>query len=127
MIGRLAQVHEDLVFNTPGGIGSQLDVLFRVEGIDRLDQSDGADGDQILQIDAGIVEPPGQIDHKAEVVLDQGVSRLPVSVPDPKQQRPLRLPVQRGRQDIAASNVVEPLCPAETAFQAAQRQFQPCF
>ena len=44
------QVHEDLVFDAAGRVGGQLDLLRRVEGVDRLDQADGADGDQIFDM-----------------------------------------------------------------------------
>ena len=41
----LAEVHEQLVLDTFGGIGGQLDVFIRLEGVDCLDQPDGADRD----------------------------------------------------------------------------------
>lgn len=45
-----AEVHEDLILNAPAGIGGELDALVRAEGVHRLDQPDGADGDEILLI-----------------------------------------------------------------------------
>ena len=51
-----AEVHQDLVFNTPGGVGGQPGALLRVKAGDPLDEADGADGDEILLIGAlGIV------------------------------------------------------------------------
>ena len=39
-----------------------------------LDQPDGADGDQILDADAGVFELPGDVDHQTQVVLDEGLA-----------------------------------------------------
>ena len=43
-----AEVHEDLIFDTSGGICGQTDVLIHLEGGDALDQADGADGDEVV-------------------------------------------------------------------------------
>ena len=45
-----AEVHEDLVFDAPGGVGGQAGALIGVEAGDPLDEADGADGDQVLLI-----------------------------------------------------------------------------
>ena len=41
---------EDSIFNTPAGVGRQLDAPVGAEGVHRLDEPYGADGDQILLI-----------------------------------------------------------------------------
>ena len=69
--GGLAQVHQDLVFDAAGGVGGQLDVLGRLIGAHRLDQPDGADGDQVLDVDARVLKPAGDVHHQAQVVLDE--------------------------------------------------------
>ena len=48
-----AEVHQNFIFNAPGGIGGQADVLIRLEGADPLDQADGADGDQVVLVAVG--------------------------------------------------------------------------
>jgi len=41
---------EDSIFNTSAGVGGEADALVGAERVHRLNQSDGADGDQILLI-----------------------------------------------------------------------------
>ena len=53
-------MHEDLIFNAAGGIGRKLDFSVGPEGADRFDESDGADGDQVFDIDACVFKPPGK-------------------------------------------------------------------
>ena len=43
-------MHQDLIFNTSAGVGGEADALVGAEGVHRLDEADGADGDQILLI-----------------------------------------------------------------------------
>lgn len=40
-------------------------------GAHRLDEANGADGDEVLNAHAGIFKAPGDIDHKAQVMFDQ--------------------------------------------------------
>ena len=42
------KMHQDLIFHTPGGVGSQPCPFGNIKGGDPLDQSDGANGYQIL-------------------------------------------------------------------------------
>ena len=63
--GYFAQVHQNLVLNAPAGVGRQLDALGGLVGPHRLDESDGPDGNQVLDIDARILEPAGDVDHQA--------------------------------------------------------------
>ena len=44
------KMHEDFILNTPAGVGRQLDAPVGAEGVHRLDEPYGADGDQILLI-----------------------------------------------------------------------------
>ena len=44
------EIHQDLIFNAPGGIGGQTRTFFRVKTGDTLDESKGPDRDQILLI-----------------------------------------------------------------------------
>ena len=51
-----AEIHQDLIFNAPGGVGGQPGALRRVKAGDPLDEADGPNGDQVLLIGAlGIV------------------------------------------------------------------------
>src|SRR5699024_498633 len=77
---RLAQMHEDLVLYTPGGECGELDVLVRLETAHRLYQPYRADGDQILKVDARVVEPLRDVDHKAQIALYEPEPRLLAAV-----------------------------------------------
>ena len=59
VMGRLlpaAKMHEDFILNTPAGISGELGPLAVIKGGHRLDEPDGADGDQIFLIPiAGVV------------------------------------------------------------------------
>ena len=72
-------MHEDLIFNTPGGVGGEFDVLFQAVGADGLDEADGADGDQILLIGFGGVVFFHDMGNQAEVAFDEGVSGVQVA------------------------------------------------
>ena len=98
-------MHQDFIFDTSGGIGRQPDVLFHPVGADGLDQSDGADGDQILQVHAGIFKPPGNVYHQPEVSFNEQLLCLRFS-PFQRFQRLLLLhPLQRWGEHIAAAYV----------------------
>ena len=43
-------MHQDLIFHAAGSVGGQSCPLGRIKGGDPLDQTDGADGDQILLV-----------------------------------------------------------------------------
>ena len=50
------EVHEDFVFDAPGGVGGQAGPFGGVEAGDALDEADGADGNQVLLVGAlGVV------------------------------------------------------------------------
>ena len=68
---RPPEIHENFVLDAAGGIGGEFYVPVGAEGIDRLDQPDRADGDEIVRIDARIVELAGYVHDQAEVVLDE--------------------------------------------------------
>ena len=44
------KMHQDLIFNTPAGIGGQPDVFVRLKGGDPLDEANGANGDQVVLV-----------------------------------------------------------------------------
>ena len=75
LVGDLADVHEDLIFDAARGIGRELDIPVGPEGIDGLDEPDGADGNEVLEIDARIFKPPRDIHDQAQVVLDERLPR----------------------------------------------------
>ena len=51
----------------------ELDILILAEGADGLDEADGADGDEILNGDTGILKAAGDIDHQAQVSLNEAL------------------------------------------------------
>jgi hypothetical protein len=50
------QMHQNLIFNTPRCKRRQFGSLVRRERLDRFDQADGSDADQIFHVFSGIVE-----------------------------------------------------------------------
>jgi len=70
---------QNFIFNAPGGVGSQLDILIRAVGTYRLDEPDGTDGDEIvLLVRLGVVFF-GDVRDKAQIVLNEHVARLNVA------------------------------------------------
>lgn len=106
-VGIFAQMHQDLIFDTAGGIRRQLDILIRAISPHRFDQANGPNGDQILYAHPGIFKPPGNVHHKPQIMFDELLpGRLLLQ---PGQQ--LRLPFlrQRRRQRVAAADVMNAL------------------
>ncbi len=119
----LAQVHEDLVFDAARGVGRELDVLVRLEGVDGLDEADRADRDQVLDVDARVFKPARDVHHQPQVVLDEQGGGLLA----PGGERPngllLGRAVERGsRARRAHAAVLQQLQPV---YRAAQRQRHP--
>lgn len=115
-----AEVHQDLVFDTAGGIGGQAHVLVRLEGADPLDQSDGADGDQIVLIPVGRIVLFHDVRHQAQVVLDEDVPGLQITLRHPLQVHPLLLRFQRTGEGAAS-----PAGEAQGEEQAVEHQQNP--
>lgn len=70
-----AEVHQQLVLDTLGGIGSQTDAALRPKGVDRLDQTDRSDGNKIVAFCLRRVVFFDDMRNKPEIMLDQEVSR----------------------------------------------------
>ena len=70
------QIHQNFVFDTAGCIRRKFNLLFRIEGIDCLDQSDGSDRDQIFHSHTGVIKLLCDIDDKAQIVFNQTCPRL---------------------------------------------------
>ena len=100
-------MHQNLVLDTPGRVGGQLDILVGLEGIDGLDETDGANGNQILNAHAGIFKPPGNIDHQPEIVFDQRLFGRLVSGGQGGDAQLLLLGPEGRRQDVAAADVID--------------------
>ena len=101
----LAQVHQDLVFNAAGGVGRKLDLLPAVKGVHSLDEPDRPDGDQILQVDAGVFKALGDIDHEPKIVLNQAPARLSVPCFQGGERRLLVLAGEGSGQSVAPTDV----------------------
>ena len=62
---------EDSILNASAGIGRQLDIFFRIISIDRFDETDRSDGDQILNTDSRIIKFLCNVYDQSEIMLDQ--------------------------------------------------------
>ena len=72
-----AEVHQYLVLNAAGGVGGQPTRL-GPEGLHRLDESQRADGHQVVLLHPVLGVLLGDVGHQPQVVLDQRVGRGPV-------------------------------------------------
>ena len=70
-LGGAPQIHQDFILDAARGIRRELDVLVRTEGVDRLDEPDGADGDEIVLVDARVLKFLRNIDDEPQIVLDE--------------------------------------------------------
>ena len=68
------QEHADLIIDALGGIGRQFYIAVGVKGVYRLDQANGADGHQVLNMDAGVVKFAGNVHHQPQIVLNEGAA-----------------------------------------------------
>ena len=62
---------EDCIFNASGRIARKPDSLGAVKGVDRFDQPDGADGNQVVLFGRVGVVLLNNVGDKPEVVLDE--------------------------------------------------------
>lgn len=65
-----AQIHQDFIFYTAGGIGSQTISLFRIERNYSFDQANRADGNQIFRIFTGILVFPYNMGNETEIAFN---------------------------------------------------------
>ena len=101
-----AQEHQHFVLDAAAGVGGELDFLRRVESVDGFNQADRADGNEILQHDAGVVELPGDKDNEAEIVFNQRRADGSAVGVEPGEKRLFLCRCQRGRQGFRAADVV---------------------
>ena len=66
-----AQIHEDLILDAARGICGKFDIFIGAKGVDRLDQSDGADGYQIVSVHACIFKFSGYVDDEPQIMFDE--------------------------------------------------------
>src|SRR6185437_15873065 len=76
----VAEVPLDLADDVRRRIRRQLDTALEIEPIDRLDQADRADLDEILQLLAAIRVPARERAHERHVLLDQLLARMEVTL-----------------------------------------------
>ena len=100
-----ADVHQDLVLDAARGIGRELDVPVGAERADGLDQANRADGDEVLDVDAGVFKAPRDVDHETQIALDERLTRLFVTLGEAGDQRALLLGRQRRRENVAPADV----------------------
>ena len=74
------EMHQNFIFNTPRRIGSQTDALCIIKGTHRLNQPDGADGNQVVLVAHRGVVFFYDVCHQPEIVLNKLISRLHVAI-----------------------------------------------
>ena len=79
--GSIPKVPLDLAVDRRDRVGRQVDAALELEPVDRLDQADRADLDEILELLAVPDMAPGEPAYEREVLLDQARSRAEVTVP----------------------------------------------
>ena len=72
----LSKHHQKLVFDTAGSICDQPVSFFDIIGIDRFDQADGADGDQIVGVPFKIIIFFYNMGNQSQIILNQYISCL---------------------------------------------------
>ena len=65
------QIHQNLVLNAPGRVRGKLDLFFRIERVDCLDEADGSNRNQILHTNSCIIKFLCDVDDETQVVFDQ--------------------------------------------------------
>ena len=86
-----AEVHQDLVFNTPAGVSSQSGALGWVKTVYGFDEPNGADAYQILRIVGAGVVFFHNMAYQPQIALNERGSRRRVTVLQSLQYRPLLL------------------------------------
>src|SRR5436190_11899340 len=76
----VAEVALDLADDVRRRVGGQLDAAVEIEAVDRLDQADGADLHQVLELLAAVRITPGEGAHERHVLLDQLLARREVTL-----------------------------------------------
>lgn len=89
------------IFNTPCRICCKARALFRVESRDALDESNGADGDQVLLIGGLRVVFLHNMRHEAKIALDEHIARLQIALCGALEILPLLPRRQRLRKGTA--------------------------
>lgn len=89
------------IFNTPCRICCKARTLFRVESRDALDESNGADGDQVLLIGGLRVVFLHNVRHEAKIALDEHIARLQIALCGALEILPLLPRRQRLRKGTA--------------------------
>lgn len=105
--GTSPQKHEDFIFDTAAGISGQFDVFFGVKGIDGFNKADAADGDEILQINTGIIEFAGNIDDQADISLDEGLPDIRAAFRKVADEVCLLFFTERRWESFTASHIVQ--------------------
>ena len=93
-----AEVHQDLIFNASAGIGCQPDFFIGLERRDAFDESDGANGDQIVLVAGLNVVLFQNVGHQAEIMLHQLVPGFQVALGQAVQVFSFLLGLERARE-----------------------------
>ena len=98
-------MHQDFVLNAPGGVGSQLDIFGGLVGVHRFNQTNGPNGNQILNAHSGVFKPAGDVHHQTEVPFNE--LRLDRLIPLVQAGNELRflVPAQGRGEGVAPADV----------------------
>ena len=100
-------MHQNLVFDTAGSIGCKLDIFIGIERIDGFNQANGSYRNQIVQIDAGIIEPAGYVYDKAQIVLYERAFHAFIALVHALDQRIFLFLFEGRRQSVVRADIVK--------------------
>ena len=116
-------MHKDLIFDTPGGIGCQFDILIPAVGTHGLDQTDRSYRDQVLQIDPGVLKAAGNKYHQPQISLDQQLLGLLVAFDEACKYSLLIGSLQGRRQNIRATDIMDGITGNQSQLHEKCQQF----
>ena len=100
------QIHQNLVLDAPGRVRGKLDLFFRIERVNCLDEADGSNRNQILHTNSCIIKFLCNVDDETQVVFDQlAPCRLVFRIGKPRNRIGLLLSFQRRRENICAPDI----------------------
>ena len=104
-----------------------------IEGIDRLDQPDRTDGNEVVRVCPRIIKLARNVHHQAQIVFDKGGAHSCIPLRQLAQQGRFFLRRIRERQRLAPADIIEhvfaqvqPLCqPPQRLFESFQHPSPP--
>ena len=100
------QIHQYLIFDTPAGVGRQLDFFVWVKGVHCFNQPDGADGNQVLHAHRRVFKLFRDEHNQTQIPLDQDGAGGAVVPGQPGHQRQFLLRGQWLGQGIGPADII---------------------